>query len=91
MPTRELAAQVESVVIGASKFTNIRCTQSVLDQVNVAIGGDDGRLPYLDSILDVVVMNLVLEWCAARNPQETFAEVRQRVLSECCCAVRRSR
>ena len=43
----------------------------------IATGGDDCQLPYASGGFDVVICNLVLEWCAARG-QKVRAELGQR-------------
>lgn len=65
------------VVPGQARFTGERCRQSGLTNVLVAAGGDDCQLPYANSGFDVVICNLVLEWCAARE-QRGQAEAGQR-------------
>jgi len=66
--TRQLAPRVGSVdAIEISEpqaqFVRISCEQSGLQNVSVACGGDDCRLPYADGRFDLVVLNLVFEWC----------------------------
>ncbi len=65
------------VVFGQARFTAERCRQSGCTNVLVATGGDDCLLPYASNGFDVVVCNLVLEWCAARE-RKTRAEAGQR-------------
>lgn len=57
------------VVPGQAEFIRTRCEQEGLTNVNVACGGDDCRLPYGSDLFDVVVLNLVFEWCGARLPE----------------------
>jgi len=70
------------VVSGQAEFVAQRCAQQGLDNVRVAAGGDDCRLPYLDASFDLVVLNLVFEWCASRCPEEHEVDVQRRLLSE---------
>jgi SAM-dependent methyltransferase len=65
------------VVPGQARFTWERCRQSGLTNVLIATGGDDCQLPYASGAFDVVICNLVLEWCAARG-QKFRAELGQR-------------
>ncbi|MBS0197395.1 MAG: class I SAM-dependent methyltransferase [Planctomycetes bacterium] len=69
------------VVLEQSQFTAARCTQQGIHNVSVACGGDDSRLPYREGMFDVVIMNLVLEWCASRSP-EPHHVVHHRMLRE---------
>ncbi|MBC7834437.1 MAG: class I SAM-dependent methyltransferase [Phycisphaerales bacterium] len=55
------------VVRQQAEFCQERCRQEGLGNVSVACGGDDCELPYLDGTFDVVVLNLVLEWCGTRD------------------------
>ncbi len=55
------------VVPGQAEFSGQRCRQQRTPNVSVACGGDDCRLPYRSDGFDIVVCNLVLEWCAARD------------------------
>lgn len=63
-------------------FTALKAHQEGLQNVYVACGGDHGLLPYQSGVFDVVVMNLVLEWCASRS-QEPHEQVQRRCLAEC--------
>ena len=85
--TAALAARVASVdaleiVDGQARFAAERCRQEGLQNVRLAVGGDDGRLPYATGYFDVVVLNLVFEWCAQRCEGEAFEAVQRRLLSE---------
>ena len=71
------------VVALQALFTSLRCTQLGYDNVRVAVGGDDCRLPYLDGSFNVVIANLVLEWCAGRRLEGHIREGQTRMLSEC--------
>lgn len=69
------------VVRGQAEFTKLRCEQSEMKNVHVAVGGEDGRLPFRSGSFDVVILNLVLEWCGSRS-QEDHEVVQRRLLSE---------
>lgn len=69
------------VVRGQAEFTLLRCREDGLTNVRVAAGGEDARLPYQDGTFDVVVLNLVLEWCGSRSVEE-HRVVQRRMLSE---------
>lgn len=64
-------------------FASLRCSQLGCSNVRLACGGDDCRLPFFDEAFDVVVVNLVLEWCGARSPEKRFVECQRRLLAEC--------
>lgn len=68
------------VVPGQAEFTLQRCQQEGCRNVAVACGGDDCRLPYRDASFDLVVMNLVFEWCAERSSQQSNMVAGQRLL-----------
>lgn len=70
------------VVPGQAEFTAHRCQQEGCSNVQIACGGDDGRLPYQDKAFDLVVLNLVLEWCAMKCSDESPIEVQRRLLGE---------
>ena len=70
------------VVAGQAEFAAERCKQSGVVNVRFAVGGDDCRLPYADGEFDVVVLNLVFEWCASRCLDEAEADVQNRLLAE---------
>lgn len=71
------------VVPGQAQFTAERCRQEGLSNVAVACGGDDCRLPHGDSSFDGVVLNLVLEWCGARDLSAPLIVSQRRMLEEC--------
>ncbi len=84
--TSLLAKQVGEVVAidvvrGQAEFTSLRCKEQGLSNVHVAVTGEDGWLPFRSESFDVVVFNLVFEWCGSRSP-EGNAEIQQRMLSE---------
>ena len=70
------------VVAGQAEFAAERCRQEGMTNVHLATGGDDCRLPYADHAFELVVLNLVFEWCASRCSDETFASVQRRLLDE---------
>ena len=70
------------VVPGQARFVMTRCRQEGLQNVEVAMGGDDCRLPYKDNSFDLVVLNLVFEWCASRLDGELHETAQTRLLSE---------
>lgn len=76
------------VVQGQAEFAAERCRQEELDEVYLACGGDDCRLPYEDGSFDIVILSLVLEWCASRHGDEPAETVQRRMLSECCRVLR---
>jgi SAM-dependent methyltransferase len=63
-------------------FTKVRCEQEGVTNVTFTCGGDDCRLPFPDVSYDVVVLNLVLEWCGMCNPAEAAPASQRRLLSE---------
>jgi SAM-dependent methyltransferase len=84
--TRHLAPRVGSVDAleisePQSQFVRLSCEQSGLGNVAVACGGDDCRLPYADRSFDLVVLNLVFEWCGGRFPG-SHDEAQNRLLEE---------
>lgn len=75
------------VVPEQAAFARERLRQEGVSNVAVACGGDDCRLPYADERFDLVVMNLVLEWCGQREPGP-FLEAQRRLLAEAARALR---
>jgi SAM-dependent methyltransferase len=63
-------------------FTRVRCEQQSQLNVNFACGGHDCTLPYPNDSYDVVILNLVLEWCATATGAvlELSAEDGQRLM-----------
>lgn len=85
--TSLLAARAKSVcalevVPEQAQFVAERCRQEGATNVQVAVGGDDCRLPYPDNTFDITVLNLVFEWCASRCVGEEHEAVQRRLLSE---------
>ncbi len=70
------------IVAGQAEFAAQRCRQQGITNVAFAMGGDDCRLPYGDGAFDLVVLNLVFEWCAWRCSDEQFTDVQHRLLDE---------
>jgi len=84
--TRQLAPRAGSVDAleisePQAQFVRISCEQSGLGNVSVACGGDDCKLPYGDGLFDLVVLNLVFEWCGGRFAG-SHEEAQQRLLQE---------
>jgi SAM-dependent methyltransferase len=69
------------VVRGQAEYTKVRCAEAGLSNVHVAVGGHDGALPFRDACFDVVILNLVLEWCGSRTSADHDVTQR-RLLSE---------
>jgi SAM-dependent methyltransferase len=70
------------VVPEQGEFTLIRAQQEGVENVSVAVGGDDCRLPYRDGSFDGIVLNLVFEWCGSRLESESHEEAQTRLLQE---------
>ncbi len=84
--TSELAGRCRTVfaldiIPQQAVFTALRAEQDGFENVHVACGGDGGRLPYKNGAFDVVIMNLVVEWCAMRTP-EPHEQVQRRLLEQ---------
>jgi SAM-dependent methyltransferase len=79
---RARSVSVLEVVPGQAEFVAQRCAQEQLHNVRVAVGGDDCRLPYADASFDLVVLNLVFEWCGSRCHDEDMLDVQRRLLDE---------
>ena len=85
--TRAIAPHVNTlhaleVVEGQARFVAESCRQMGYDNVRVACGGDNCELPYPDQSMDLVVMNLVLEWCGDRNGNASPETMQNRYLAE---------
>lgn len=77
------------VVAEQAEFAAERCRQTGATNAHLAAGGDDCRLPYSHETFDVVVLNLVFEWCASRCPGEPEDSVQRRLLAEIYRVLRR--
>ncbi len=85
--TRLIAERTSSVyaleiVEEQALFGDLWCSQLGHSGVKFAVGGDDCRLPYLDGLFDIVILNHVFEWCAGRADEDSTT-VQKRMLSEC--------
>jgi len=70
------------VVPGQARFTLERCRQEGADNVEAACGSDDCLLPYGDEMFDVVILNLVFEWCGSRDTGVPAQLAQRRMLQE---------
>jgi len=82
LATLAKAVHALEVVPQQAAFALERCRQSGADNVLVACGGDDCRLPYEDECFDLAVANLVFEWCATRAKGVDAATGQRRLLGE---------
>lgn len=69
--TGEIASRARSVTAlevdeGQAEFLALKMHQQGIANVTVLAGGADCRLPYPDQAFDVIVLNLVFEWCGIR-------------------------
>jgi len=85
--TIELASRVKrldvlDVQLGNLLFTQVRCQQASQVNVDFACGGHDCWLPYPNDTYDVVILNLVLEWCAKEAAELSAEDGQRRMLSE---------
>lgn len=62
-------------------FIREKLRQEELTNVRVTTGGSDCSLPYADSSFDLIILNLVLEWCATRL-EEPHEVAQRRLLRE---------
>jgi len=62
-------------------FIREKVRQESLSNVIVTAGGEDCLLPYEDRSFDLVILNLVLEWCATRLT-EPHEDAQRRLLHE---------
>jgi SAM-dependent methyltransferase len=76
------------VVPGQAEFAATRAGQERLQNVSVACGGDDCLLPYADQFFDVVVLNLVLEWCSQETDLRRVRMGQNLLLKECSRVLR---
>jgi SAM-dependent methyltransferase len=82
MAKRARSVHALEVVPGQAEFALTRCRQQGLTNVQIAVGGDDCRLPYRDQAFDLIVLNLVFEWCGSRLEDEPHEVAQKRLLSE---------
>lgn len=70
-----LATRVEALEVDSEQadFMREKLRQEGITNTQVTTGGGDCWLPYRDGSFDLVILNLVLEWCATRlvEPHET--------------------
>lgn len=78
---RALSVEALEVDPEQADFMREKLRQEELTNVHVTTGGSDCRLPYSDSSFDLVVLNLVLEWCATRL-EEPHEAAQLRLLRE---------
>jgi ubiquinone/menaquinone biosynthesis C-methylase UbiE len=84
--TRDIASRSKNVtaleVVKEQAFlTKLRFKEEGIKNIDVFIGGDDNKLPFPDQSFDVLVMNLVIEWCAMRNT--TDQKYQDQYIQEC--------
>jgi SAM-dependent methyltransferase len=65
-----------------AEFAAFRCRQEGHSHVSITCGGGDCLLPYADKTFDGVVINLVMEWCVAKDPSADHQQSQQRLLKE---------
>ena len=70
------------VIPSQAAFVAQRCLQEGAFNVFVACGGDDCKLPYLNNSFDIVILNLVFEWCASKEINEKSEKIQKRMLIE---------
>jgi SAM-dependent methyltransferase len=73
-----VALEVDS---GQAQFLSERVRQQGLSNVRVHQGGADCRLPFSDDSFDLIILNLVFEWCGLRSP-DGHELAQRRLLSE---------
>ena len=82
MANRVRRVDALEVVPEQGEFVALRSRQDGADNIRVAIGGDDCRLPYRDASFDGIVLNLVFEWCGSRLESEPHEAAQARLLHE---------
>lgn len=85
--TGSIAKRVKSiygleVVPQQATFVAERARQMGCNNVHMAAGGDDCRLPFLSKFFDVVFCMLVFEWCGSRVENEKVVDAQKRLLGE---------
>jgi SAM-dependent methyltransferase len=79
---RSRSVSALEVSTAQAEFAAERCRQEGFANVQFAVGGDDCRLPYAENSFDIVVLNLVFEWCASRCASEPHGVAQLRLLRE---------
>lgn len=82
LASRSRAVYGLEVVRQQAAFALERCREDGHDNVCMAAGGHDCLLPYHDSSFNIVVLNLVFEWCGSRWPARPVIESQKLLLSE---------
>jgi SAM-dependent methyltransferase len=79
----KIARTVEALEVDAdqAEFMREKLRQEGINNTVVTTGGADCRLPYADETFDLVILNLVFEWCAIRL-EEPHEEAQLRLLGE---------
>jgi SAM-dependent methyltransferase len=67
---------------GQAEFVLQRAQQSGCNNVDVACGGDDCRLPFQSDQFNGVVLNLVLEWCGGKCEERSLVDSQTLLLAE---------
>ena len=78
-----IARSVDALEVDAdqAEFMREKLGQEGLTNTVVTTGGADCRLPYADASFDLVILNLVFEWCAIRL-SEPHKQAQVRLLGE---------
>jgi SAM-dependent methyltransferase len=85
--TGEIASRVAhldalEVKLVNAMFAKTRCEQENIRNVTFTCGGDDCLLPFEDNRYDVVLFNLVFEWCGSESRDEPHEVAQRRLLTE---------
>jgi SAM-dependent methyltransferase len=77
------AKSIEALEVDSDQadFVREKLRQETIANVVVTTGGADCRLPYSDASFDLVILNLVFEWCATRL-RERHEDAQERLLRE---------
>lgn len=80
----EKSKRVVSLEIAPEKalFAKLYCEEKDIKNVGISVGGSQCTLPYASATFDIVIMNHVLEWCAARSNMNP-ATGQKLILQEC--------
>ena len=78
-----LAKSVQALEVDGDQadFIREKLRQEDIRNTVVTTGGEDCRLPYPDNSFDLVILNLVFEWCATRLT-EPHEQAQRRLLNE---------